>query len=160
MKNRSLSIALLIVGVFAVSVSFDAIYHLGVAHAQPAAIDAGVGSAIGSAAPASAPPQLVDPLADPGGFWDELKALKSTGWTALVLLGAYGLLKALAGLAGRFSFLAPLAQGRAAIAWSGAIAVVAAAFAAVVHAGTWAAVGTALITAIFAFVNFHAKPAA
>ncbi len=153
-KNLTATVMLVILATFGVTYGLHQFHELGVAHAQSAGsamLDAG--AAAGPAAPA---PQLVDPTVDLAGFWAELKALKSTGWTVLVLLVAYGLLKSLGALAPKWSFLQPLTQGRAAIAWAGALSIVTAAFAAVTHMGTWAAVGSAAISAVLAFINFHA----
>lgn len=156
MKFKTATVVLVLLATFGITVGLGYMHELGVAHAQGSAtIDAGAGSALGSAAPAASTPTLVDPTSDLSGFWNEIKALKGQ-WIVLVLLGAYGLLKALSAFAPKFSFLTPLTQGRAAIAWAGALSIVTATFAAVTHAGTWGTVGSAAIAAVLAFMNFKA----
>lgn len=135
---------------FAVTVEVGAIiFDATLAHAQAA--DAGIdaGSALGSAA-AVAPtaPPLHDPTQNPMAFLSDVEALKKYGWAAVVTAIAIGLLE-LAQWAGKsITALAFLSKGRTTVLLGGALGIGTAALAALLGAGSWAAVALAAMTAL------------
>lgn len=131
----------------------------GPAAAAPSALDAGSAFAPAPAAPAtgSATPsdKLRDPVASPQLALDDLKSAKKGGWGIFLFACLIMLCRVLGRLGGIFK---PLAQGRAAVVIAGVNTLALTAFNALALDGTWFAVAAAMIVALAAFWDAHAKP--
>lgn len=144
------------------SLSFDGLYHLGIANADvPAAVlDAGAGSGSGSAviapAPAPLPAVLVDPASNPAGFINETIAFAKSNWWIGVGLALFGFAELLALLGKDIPLLAWLGRGRVSIVLGGSVAVLGATLQIIVSGGP---VQSALFAG-FAALMAYAHPAA
>lgn len=128
-------------------------------------LDAGVPDAAGSgSAVVVVPPdstivvapkdQLKDPFVDPAGAVSDLEtAKKKGGWLGLLLLGTYTLLRVLGRLGTKFSSLAFLDKGRAAIVIAGATTVIGGCVDAFLLGGTYITVGIAALYAVIGLLG-------
>lgn len=124
-------------------------YHIGIASAQPA--PAAEGSA---ATPAPAPHDKIhNPAEEPKDFVGDMKTAKTKGWFAAVLVGLYGLCRALGTLGKKYKMLDKLNKGKVAMIVAGTGVVLAAAVDALFNGGTLVSVGIAAIYALIGLMS-------
>jgi hypothetical protein len=131
-------------------------YHVGIADAQPAVVEAG-SAAAGSATTPKPHEQIDNPVEQPKDFVGDMKTAKTKGWFAFVLVGLYGLCRALGTLSKKYARFDFLNKGRTAMIIAGAGTVLAASVDAVMYGGTLVSVGVAAVWALVGLMSPAAK---